>query len=251
MRALTTAALILAVSAGAFAQTAESDKWKFEISPYFWFAGLSGDFKSSQFPIEIPVDVPVGDVLSNLDGAFSIVGEARKDVYGVGAGYMFFSVEVEEPVNEVISVFSSAKMSLWDVWGFYTVPINEKGSRLDLIAGARGYTVEGGAGLGIGDTTLTVEGKANWVDPLFGFRVIGAFNDKWSANATADFGGFGVGSNISVNALAAINFRAIDLLSVKAGYRILYMDYVEGAGPTRFVWNITAQGPLVALTFHL
>ena len=212
---------------------------------------MNGDFKSEKFPLVIPVDVPVGDVLSNLDGAFSIVGEARKDVYGVGAGYMFFSVKNEEQHNELISTLVTAKMSLWDVWGFYTVPINEKGSRLDLIAGARGYTVEGGAGIGIGDTSATVEGKANWVDPIFGFRVIGAFNDRWSANATADFGGFGVGSNISVNGLAAVNFRAIELLTIKAGYRILYMDYSEGAGPTRFLWNITAQGPLVALTFHL
>ena len=54
----------------------------------------------------------------------------------------------------------------------------------------------------------------------------------------ADIGGFGVGSDLTYQLLAGVNWQFARSVSAKAGYRYLYQDYRNNG----FVWDMTASG---------
>ena len=69
---------------------------------------------------------------------------------------------------------------------------------------------------------------------------------------SGDVGGFGVASKFSWQALAAVNYDFFVSKSVSwsgmVGYRGLYVDYSEGAGLTRYEYNMTMHGPVLGVT---
>ena len=70
--------------------------------------------------------------------------------------------------------------------------------------------------------------------------------------ADGDFGGFGVGSQFSWNALAAYSFafakRDGVTYSGLLGYRALSADYEQGSGRTKYVYDVVMHGPVTGLT---
>jgi opacity protein-like surface antigen len=69
------------------------------------------------------------------------------------------------------------------------------------------------------------------------------FAEHWSAMLYGDIGGFGVGSDITYQAIAGVNWQFAQHFSAKLGYRYLYQDY-ENNG---FVWKMAAYGPYLGL----
>ena len=74
-------------------------------------------------------------------------------------------------------------------------------------------------------------------------RVIVPFAQQWSMVLYGDVGGFGIGSDLTYQAIAGINWQFSKHFSAKAGYRYLYQDF-EDAG---FVWDMAAHGPYLGL----
>jgi len=50
----------------------------------------------------------------------------------------------------------------------------------------------------------TVDGSESWVDPLIGSRIGLGLTDRWTIGGEANVGGFGVGSDFTWNAQAAV-----------------------------------------------
>jgi len=59
-----------------------------------------------------------------------------------------------------------------------------------------------------------------------------------------DIGGFGAGSDLSVSALATVNYVFSDRLSASAGYKLLDVDYDHGG----HVYDAHLGGPVLGLT---
>ena len=95
-------------------------------------------------------------------------------------------------------------------------------------------------------------GSINFVDPFVGGRVRHKLAPGQDISVEADIGGFGIGSRISWQALAAYNFeigRAIGINWVGVlGYRALYVDYIQGSGSSLFEMNLLQHGPLFAVS---
>ncbi len=104
----------------------------------------------------------------------------------------------------------------------------------------------------VGDATSTtlVDASESWVDPLIGVRWIWGFVDKWSLVTRGDIGGFGVGSQLSAQGLALIDWQPFKYVSILAGYRGLYQDYEEGSGSDLFKFEATIHGPLLGVNFR-
>lgn len=91
-------------------------------------------------------------------------------------------------------------------------------------------------------------GNIGWVDPFVGFRVKHKAAPGQDLSLEADIGGFGLGSRISYQALAAYRFDVGATGSIAwagvVGYRVLYVDYIRGSGPSLFEMNLLQHGPL-------
>jgi hypothetical protein len=92
-----------------------------------------------------------------------------------------------------------------------------------------------------------VELTKTWVDPILGMRGRLPIGEKWSLEGYGDVGGFGVGSDFTFLVQARVSWQASRVLRVGLAYRVLYQDYETGSGLERFKWNVTTQGPLLAL----
>jgi hypothetical protein len=95
-------------------------------------------------------------------------------------------------------------------------------------------------------------GNIGWVDPFIGFRVKHKLAPGQDLSLEADVGGFGIGSRISYQALGAYRFNVGTTGSVAwagvLGYRVLYVDYIQGSGSSLFEMNLLQHGPLLGLS---
>ena len=93
---------VLASPARAFAQT---DKWEVDVEPlYFWVATTSGNLAINGTK-NIPVYMDFADAKSNLAGAFSFHGEARKGAWGVLGDVNFIRLSTD--VSYTTPIFSA------------------------------------------------------------------------------------------------------------------------------------------------
>jgi hypothetical protein len=103
-----------------------------------------------------------------------------------------------------------------------------------------------------GSRAFARSGSINWVDPFVGFRVRHKLAPGQDLQLEADIGGFGFGSRISWQALAAYRYTFGHTGSVAwagvIGYRALYVDFVQGSGNSLFETNLLQHGPLLGVS---
>lgn len=95
-------------------------------------------------------------------------------------------------------------------------------------------------------------GVVTWVDPFVGFRVKHKAAPHQDLSLEADLGGFGIGSRISYQALGAYRFGIGTTGSAGwagvLGYRVLYVDYIQGSGSSLFEMNLLQHGPVIGVS---
>jgi hypothetical protein len=95
-------------------------------------------------------------------------------------------------------------------------------------------------------------GSVNWVDPFVGGRIRHRLAPGQELEVEADIGGFGIGSRISWQALAAYSFNIGNTGGVNwagvVGYRALYVDYSQGSGSSLYELNMLQHGPLFGVS---
>ena len=75
------------------------DSWHFQIAPYAWLAGLDGSVAT--LPGLPPADVDIDfydDILGNINGAFMLVGEARKGRFGLAMDVVYTNIETDSAI---------------------------------------------------------------------------------------------------------------------------------------------------------
>jgi outer membrane autotransporter protein len=81
----------------------------------------------------------------------------------------------------------------------------------------------------------------NWLDPLIGFRGRLNLTKAFYLTGYTDVGGFGIGSDIAVEAYAALGCQVTRNIYSEVGYRYLYDDFRdEGAGD--FLYQFSLHG---------
>lgn len=115
---------------------------------------------------------------------------------------------------------------------------------VDVLAGVRAWHLRSQLSV-LGGALSRSPGKT-FGDPIAALRIHTAFAPRWSALLQADVGGFGVGSDFTAQAVAAVNYSIDQRLTVSGGYRTLSVDYRDGG--TRI--DATLSGPLLGLTWR-
>ena len=216
--------------------------WSVRTAIYGWGTALDGNVTLRGR--NAPVNVGFGDILKNLD--YAVMGAVE-----VGNGKWSFLADVfcaqlstsnaksgiifDSQLNQFIGNFIVA----------YNV-IDTAPTRFDVYAGVRVNSM---------DTELNIDfptipdfsGSASktWVDPIIGARFQQNLSDKFFFRAVGDIGGFGVASDFTWQAMAALGYRVCDNGSVVLGYRGIGTDYSDG----NFGYDVIAHGVLLGFEY--
>jgi len=83
----------------------------------------------------------------------------------------------------------------------------------------------------------------DWYDPYIGLRGRYNLTDRFYATAKGDIGGFGVGSDLTWQAEAALGFQITANIFAEAGYRALGIDYEDDG----LIYDTTTHGAQVTV----
>ena len=236
-----------------YAADADEDRWHVEFTPYLFASGLHGSTGTQQ--VSADVNTGFGDIVQNLDSGLMGTLELRRGRWGIILDGLYFKLgdqrarSWEGPAgigSATGDLDVSTTMQMYQLSAAYRLG---DGVPTDLIVAGR-YTqldlnmnlVATTGGLLPGGTR-SLSASQSWWDPVIGVRVILPFAQRWSAMLYGDVGGFGVGSDLTYQGIAGVNWQFSEHVSAKLGYRYIYQDY-ENNG---FVWKMAAYGPYLGL----
>lgn len=236
--------------------TATPDKWQFEISPYFFAAGLYGTTGVRQVQGEVEKDF--GDILEDLEMGGMLAVEVRKgswafifdSIYMRLGGQQFKSWQGPGGIGSLTGTLeATTTLQIYQPSLGYRVLDGR--TKLDVIGAGRYTQLDADLNLVVTTGGLLpggsrqVSGKEGWWDPVVGTRVLAPFAQKWAFTGYADIGGFGVGSDLTYQLVAGVKWQFSKVVSMKLDYRYLYQDYEKDG----FVWDMAAHGPLLGFGF--
>ncbi len=227
-------ALVLATST-----IAHAGEWQHELAPYAWGAGMSGETSIGD------VDMSFGDILEDLELASMGVYRATKDRFSVTLDGVYLGLGSTQrgPGGSFRADVDMDQVVLEGVLGYQVV------DRLSLLAGLR-YT-----DLQVHTTVTSPLGVAksstgeDWLDPVVGATYDVPLSEAWSLLLRADAGGFGIGSDLSWQAVAILRWQVSRSMGLAAAYRYLDTDYDNDDGAKPFAYDLAVSGPAVGVVF--
>jgi hypothetical protein len=263
------------------------DAWTFSATPYGWVTLLNGSTTVKGRTVD--VDVDFNDLMNLIRRSeipkdlLALMGyfEARNGRFSVFSDLVYLKIALNgsmtrsrgvDALNATVGASAGLKYEMfigelaaaYEIarWGSTGVP--GSGTAIDVFGGVRAWWQKADASLALSGTvnigdltrnadgTLSASGHASWADPLVGLRLRHQFAPGLNFVASGDVGGFGVGSQFSWQALAAINYdfcvRNNVIWSGMLGYKALFVDYSKGSGLTRYEYDMTMHGPILGIT---
>lgn len=251
--AVISAALVLGSTQ---AQADDSGDWKFSVAPlYLWGKSIKATTSAAGKSLPIELDFK-DDVLENLDAAFAIHLEARKDKLTLFLEYNLAELDPSAEASRR-AVELEADVTFKDImWeGGVTWAFADSGTtRWEALGGLRYYKQDlkidlkssGGPGL----LPERISAGDDWVHPFAGVRVVTRLSDRWTFRARAD-AGYEDSDNQALQGIAMFDYRFRNWGSAFLGYRYLDMDFDNTSkGRDQYGFDGDQQGPLLGLNMY-
>lgn len=227
---------------------AEEEAWSFSITPYLWGASIYGDVTGEGGRPDVPIGVSFSDVLTNLDFALMLAGEAHKDRFSVFGDLIYLDVTSSVPTPFGV-LFSSAEVDtkglIGTIAGAYRLYSSRPGW-IDAYAGARILSLS--VDIDLRQGTIGPESASfdrTLVDPIVGVRGHMDILDGFGVTALADVGGFGAGTDLSWQILGTVDYAFSDSWVMRVGYRRLSLRF---DGDNSAI-NTVFSGPIAGVSF--
>jgi hypothetical protein len=254
---------------------APANGWTYQFTPYGWVPWVQGDATVRGRHFDVYAS-PV-NVLETLDFAWMSYMQAKNGpltlfadvIYGhlSSSGSIFRSASANG-ISATLGATLSADYQFWivEAGGMYEIMRwqNRGPAALEMLAGGRYWHQQLDVDLALAGTVnvdgLTVSGNraiassggVDWVDPFVGARLRWQPAPGEEVSLRGDVGGFGAGSKFTWQALAAYNWRLCTqgalTLDGYVAYRALSVDYAQGSGTDRYVFDVIQHGPVVGVT---
>lgn len=242
--------LSLSLSLPVFASENSDGDWQFQLATYGWLAGQEGSITPINGLSAIDIDLDFwDDIQGNINGAFYLIGDARKGPFGVFADFVYTDIEFEAstPGSNFSSASSQSKTWMFTTAGQYRL-IENKAYSLDLLAGARYWALESTIELTGGVYPgRKVTNTKNWIDPLVGTRGYVTFGQsKFFMGGFFVIGGFGAGADLMWDVALNLGYNWTKMVSTTFGYRYLDVDYEEDG----FIYDVSQHGPTLGLSWR-
>ena len=211
----------------------------YELWVYAWLSGVDGSVTTG--PLETSVDASFSDILDALDFAFMAGIRSEQ-----GPWVWTLDVYTADLTNDFgRSVTLNTEQDMLRATGGLRL---ENG--VELFFGARAVDIKNKVKIRLPDNTVrSRKVDDSWVDPIIGVGYRGDLSERVELVTSADIGGFGIASDFSWSATAALRYRFSELFSVTGGYRILDIDYEDGSGLSKFGYDMTTSGPVIGMAW--
>ena len=208
--------ILLAVASVVTAQ----DEWSFEVTPYFWAAGVEGDAEVQGRDVEI--DESFSDIFDAVDAGGGLMTVAQRGSFVVWGQFDYVGMDTDQldPAPAGGSIQTDSFLGALAVGFQFKGPL--EGSTIDLLGGIQYATIENDleiTGVGSGDDTLDI------VDGIIVVRPNVRLTEKWRFNPT-----FSVGagdSDLTWEVQPNFQYQFSDNMALRLGYRRLHYD-IEG-----------------------
>jgi hypothetical protein len=220
-----------------------ADEWHFQLTPYFWLAGLHGTTGTDNRPVG--VDMSFGDIFGDLKFAFMGTFEARRNKIGIVVDTQYVSLEDEAATPGPL--FSSAdlhvKTFIFDPEVAYRIFDDpEKGAFIDVMGGIRVVKVSTEVTFFPGFLPgFTLDASRTWVDGVVGMRGKAHLAPKIFIVGKFDIGGGG--SNFTWQLFGALGYEINKTFALIGGYRVLDINYRKD----NFVYDTSQRGPIMGV----
>lgn len=241
-------AIGFAFFAGAISTPSHAQDWEFQVTPYAWMSGLSGDVGTIPGLPAGSVDLTFADILEDLDFAGMLLASARNGPWVVYLDTTYVRVSPTESLGGVVfdRVEIESETTTLALAVGRTLAKTEQGS-VDAYLGARAWWLENTFDLrAVGGGRSSRTEKSNWVDPLIGIAGRYAVTDRWTLFGALEVGGFGVGADSEWSVLAGATWQVNDTFGASFGWRHLEVDYKEDG----VVFDVRQSGPVLGATFR-
>jgi len=224
--------------------------WQFEITPYFSTAGSSGQNGIRGYNSD--VDMSFKDLLelTTISGMGTV--EVKKGPWLVYFDGQYVRLEDEQVTSATGPggwVTVTGDLAVGETQQIYQVSagyrVLDRRAKVYLLGGMRYTDVDIDLDLALSTdgplfpgAAYHLDGGASWWDPFVAMRLEAPFAKKWSVFGYADVGGFGVGSDLTYQPVAGVNWQISRVFSAKVAYRYLSQDYESDD----FLWNMATQG---------
>ncbi|OSP53608.1 hypothetical protein [Pseudoruegeria sp. SK021] len=242
LRKFATSCVLTAFPILAALPAAAQDEWVGQVTPYVWAVGVSGTLTPFTNAPNLSFNRSFSEGRDDLDAAFFLSGFARRDRLVVLADVSYSSSSRGGSIPPGIPLkgeLEQRSMTLAAGWRVH----RQKTWALDVLGGARLWNIK--ANVDAAGTPM-VRAEKNFTDPIVALRTNIQLAPRWSAIAYLDAGGFGAGSDYTMQALITANYQVNDNIFMSVGYRRLDVDYTDGG--TKIDW--TMAGPLLGLTWR-
>lgn len=235
---------VIALAVIALTATAHAEEW--HTSGILYAQGANMDGHTVVKGRRTDIDVGASELLDHLDMAGMMALRSEKERYALTINAVFtgLSADATGPNG-----------------GFYDVDVTQDlielawswrlDERYELYVGGRyqSLSVDLSIKLPTGASDAAAESKSLF-DPIVGARAAWPLGQSWALIARADIGGFGVGSDLTWSALAAVDWSISQNFGLVFGYRALDTDYSHGSGSNRFEFDMRVGGPLLGLRYN-
>jgi opacity protein-like surface antigen len=225
--------------------TTTESGWHVRGAMYGWATALTGDVTLAGN--KVPVDVGFNDVLDKLDYAVMAAVEVGNGKWSFLADVFYAQLSTSNSKSNILGTTQFDGELTQFIGNFMVIynVVDTKPTRFDVYAGARVNSMD--TDININGPILNISRSASktWVDPIIGFRYQRELSDKFFIRALGDIGGFGVQSDLTWQAMAAVGYRLNDNASVALGYRSLGTDYSDGG----FTYDVVAHGMLLGVEY--
>jgi opacity protein-like surface antigen len=239
----------LALAAATVAPAAASD-WTGGVTLYGWVPTLSGDQSGDEGGGRLSVDYDAGSVLEALDFAAMGFAEARRGRFGLFLDVVFADLESDATVSAgfggrgadadaAVETLLLTGGASWRLFDGERASLDGFGA-LRYAAAEASFTVDDDAPV-LGGRGVSAD--ADWVDPMVGLRGRVALTESLTLAGFGDIGGFGVGSELSWDAYAGIDWGFAANWRAGLGYRATAIDYDDDG----LTLDLVAHGPMVGL----
>jgi hypothetical protein len=227
--------------------------WSFDVAPYLWLMRMDGELTIGRATGDISVSDE--EILKHLKATLMLSAQVHKNRVGFFGDVVLAKLEGEGAVGPAGRVNADVTLRMIDtkfgvdyLLGPYPLASGTNAAQLTLapyVAGRYFYLETEVSGRG---PATDVQGRQQWMDPLLGVGSAWDLSRRWNIVLAGNIGGFGVGSDLSAEGLAALGYRfrfSKEVTgNVLAGYRAFYQDYAQG----NFTYDVTMHGPILGLS---
>jgi len=214
-------------------------EWQHAFATYLMAAGMDGNVDIGTLTAD--ANLSFSDLLDHLKLGMMMAYAAERGDWKVGIDAIYMNLEASKATPAGLQFDSEANQALISMDVAYRLR-----ERVEVLAGLRYNDIETDLAVaGVTGGPLLASRSESWLDPYVGARYTLPLADQWTLTLRGDVGGFGVGSDSAWQFVSRFNWQLGDSLVMIFGYRVIDVDYDDGANAERVVFDVRSSGPVV------